>query len=127
MGIKTETPLNVLDEPLSVCSENPLTGFFRDGCCNTNDDDVSSHTICVEVSKTFLEYSRFKGNDLTTPAPEFGFPGLNDGDRWCLCAQRWLEAYNEKMAPRVYLMSTHKKSLEIVPLNLLKQFAIDLN
>tara|TARA_B110000977_G_C10814165_1_gene391512 strand:- start:38 stop:421 length:384 start_codon:yes stop_codon:yes gene_type:complete len=127
MGIKTETPLNVLDEPLSVCSENPLTGFFRDGCCNTNDDDVSSHTICVEVSKTFLEYSRFKGNDLTTPAPEFGFPGLNDGDRWCLCAQRWLEAYNEKMAPRVHLMSTHKKSLEIVPLNLLKQFAIDLN
>jgi|TARA_B110000967_G_scaffold36155_1_gene35363 uncharacterized protein (DUF2237 family) len=127
MGIKTETPLNVLDEPLSVCSENPLTGFFRDGCCNTNDDDVSSHTICVEVSKTFLEYSRFKGNDLTTPVPEFGFPGLNDGDRWCLCAQRWLEAYNEKMAPRVHLMSTHKKSLEIVPLNLLKQFAIDLN
>lgn len=127
MCIKTETPLNVLDEPLSVCSENPLTGFFRDGCCNTNDDDVSSHTICVEVSKTFLEYSRFKGNDLTTPAPEFGFPGLNDGDRWCLCAQRWLEAYNEKMAPRVHLMSTHKKSLEIVPLNLLKQFAIDLN
>ena len=127
MGIKTETPLNVLDEPLSVCSENPLTGFFRDGCCNTNDDDVSSHTICVEVSKTFLEYSRFKGNDLTTPAPEFGFPGLIDGDRWCLCAQRWLEAYNEKMAPRVHLMSTHKKSLEIVPLNLLKQFAIDLN
>tara|TARA_B110000305_G_scaffold148969_1_gene165322 strand:- start:68 stop:451 length:384 start_codon:yes stop_codon:yes gene_type:complete len=127
MGIKTETPLNVLDEPLSVCSENPLTGFFRDGCCNTNDDDVSSHTICVEVSKTFLEYSRFKGNDLTTPAPEFGFPGLNDGDRWCMCAQRWLEAYNEKMAPRVHLMSTHKKSLEIVPLNLLKQFAIDLN
>ena len=127
MVIKTETPLNVLDEPLSVCSENPLTGFFRDGCCNTNDDDVSSHTICVEVSKTFLEYSRFKGNDLTTPVPEFGFPGLNDGDRWCLCAQRWLEAYNEKMAPRVHLMSTHKKSLEIVPLNLLKQFAIDLN
>ena len=127
MGIKTETPLNVLDAPLSVCSENPLTGFFRDGCCNTNDDDVSSHTICVEVSKTFLEYSRFKGNDLTTPVPEFGFPGLNDGDRWCLCAQRWLEAYNEKMAPRVHLMSTHKKSLEIVPLNLLKQFAIDLN
>ena len=127
MGIKTETPLNVLDEPLSVCSENPLTGFFRDGCCNTNDDDVSSHTICVEVSKTFLEYSRFKGNDLTTPAPEFGFPGLNDGDRWCMCAKRWLEAYNEKMAPRVHLMSTHKKSLEIVPLNLLKQFAIDLN
>tara|TARA_B100000787_G_C16106141_1_gene255926 strand:- start:313 stop:696 length:384 start_codon:yes stop_codon:yes gene_type:complete len=127
MAIKTETPLNVLDEPLSVCSENPLTGFFRDGCCNTNDDDISSHTICVEVSQAFLEYSRFKGNDLTTPAPEFGFPGLNDGDRWCLCAQRWLEAYNQNMAPRVHLMSTHKKSLEIVPLNLLKQFAIDLN
>lgn len=127
MAIKTETPLNVLDEPLSVCSENPLTGFFRDGCCNTNDDDISSHTICVEVSQAFLEYSRFKGNDLTTPVPEFGFPGLNDGDRWCLCAQRWLEAYNQKMAPRVHLMSTHKRSLEIVPLNLLKQFAIDLN
>ena len=127
MVIKTEASLNVLDEPLSVCSEEPLTGFFRDGCCNTNDDDISSHTICVEISTAFLEYSRFKGNDLTTPVPEFGFPGLNEGDRWCLCAQRWLEAYNQKMAPRVHLMRTHKKALEIVPLVLLKEFAVDLN
>jgi uncharacterized protein (DUF2237 family) len=118
--------LNVFDEPLQSCSEDPLTGFFRDGCCNTNDDDLGSHTVCVQVNQAFLEYSRFRGNDLMTPVPEFGFPGLKEGDRWCLCAARWLEACEAGMAPRVYLSCTHKRALEIVPLEKLKAFAVDV-
>ena len=119
--------INVLGEPLAVCGENPKTGFFRDGCCNTNDQDVGSHTVCVEVTEPFLEYSRFRGNDLSTPRPEFGFPGLKDGDRWCLCAARWLEAHEQGMAPRVFLMSTHRRALDIVPLETLRKYAVDLN
>jgi uncharacterized protein (DUF2237 family) len=119
--------LNVFDEPLEPCGLNPKTGFFRDGCCNTSDDDFGSHTVCIEVTKEFLEYSRFKGNNLSTPLPDFGFPGLQPGDTWCLCAARWLEAYEDTMAPKVYLMRTHKKALEIVPLDKLKEFASDLN
>ena len=119
--------VNVLGEKLSVCGEDPMTGFFRDGCCNTSDQDVGSHTVCVEVTDRFLEYSRFRGNDLSTPHPEFGFPGLKEGDRWCLCAARWLEAYEQGMAPRVFLTSTHQRALEIVPLETLREFAIDLN
>ena len=122
-----EQSINVLGEPLALCSENPLTGFFRDGCCNTNDQDVGSHTVCVEVTEQFLEYSRFRGNDLSTPRPEFGFPGLKEGDRWCLCAARWLEAHEQGMAPRVFLMSTHQRALDIVPLEILRQSAADLN
>ncbi len=119
--------MNVLGEPLEPCSEDPVTGFFRDGCCNTSDQDAGSHTVCVEVSKDFLEYSRFRGNDLSTPVPEFGFPGLKEGDRWCLCAARWFEAWKQDMAPRVYLRSTHQRALEIIPIETLKQFAADLN
>ena len=119
--------LNVFGEVLAPCSENPLTGFFRDGCCNTSDDDIGSHTVCIEVTRDFLEYSRFRGNDLSTPHPEFGFPGLKPGDRWCLCASRWLEAYEQEMAPRVYLRRTHQKALDIVPLAILRQYAVDLN
>lgn len=119
--------VNVFDEPLETCSEAPLTGFYRDGCCNTSDDDVGSHTVCVQVTTAFLEYSRFRGNDLMTAVPEFGFPGLKEGDRWCLCAARWLEAYEAGMAPRVYLSSTHKRALEIVPLETLKAHAVDIN
>ncbi|MBB3046580.1 hypothetical protein FHR99_000816 [Litorivivens lipolytica] len=122
-----EESLNVFGEPLLPCSTDPVTGFFRDGCCNTSELDVGSHTVCVEVSQDFLEYSRFRGNDLSTPAPDFGFPGLNPGDRWCLCAARWLEAYQQDMAPRVYLTRTHQKALETVPLSILRQFAADLN
>jgi uncharacterized protein len=118
---------NVFDEVLEPCSEKPKTGFFRDGCCNTSDQDVGSHTVCVEVSQEFLEFSRFRGNDLSTPRPEFGFPGLKPGDRWCLCADRWREAHAAGMAPRVYLRSTHKRALEIVPLSVMKPFAADLN
>jgi uncharacterized protein len=118
---------NVFDEVLESCSENPMTGFFRDGCCNTSDQDVGSHTVCIEVTREFLEFSRFRGNDLSTPRPEFGFRGLEPGDRWCLCAERWREAHAAGMAPRVYLRSTHKRALEVVPLQIMKQFAADLN
>lgn len=122
-----DEPLNVFGEELASCSEEPVTGFFRDGCCNTGAEDLGSHTVCVEVSEAFLEYSRFRGNDLSTPMPEHGFPGLQAGDRWCLCAARWLEAYQQDMAPRVFLQRTHQKALETVPLELLRQFAADLN
>ena len=119
--------INVLGEPLLVCGDDPVTGFYRDGKCNTCDDDAGSHTVCIEASSAFLEYSRFRGNDLSTPAPEYGFSGLKPGDSWCLCAARWLEAYENDMAPRVHLTRTHKKALDIVPLEYLKQFATDLN
>ena len=119
--------LNVFGETLETCGDDPTTGFFRDGCCNTSEDDVGSHTVCVQVTKEFLEYSRFKGNDLSTPAPQFGFPGLQSGDTWCLCAARWLEAHKEGMAPKVFLTRTHFKALDVVPLEILREFAIDLN
>ena len=119
--------LNVFEEPLETCSDDPLTGFYRDGCCNSGADDVGSHTVCIQATQTFLEYSRFKGNDLSTPVPEFEFPGVNPGDRWCLCAARWWEAYNQGMAPRVYLRKTHIRALEVIPLEILREYAIDLN
>lgn len=119
--------LNVFGEVLEPCCEEPMTGFFRDGCCNTSDQDQGSHTVCVKVTAEFLEFSRFRGNDLSTPRPEFGFPGLKPGDRWCLCAARWLEAHEQGMAPKVYLRATHERACEIVPLAKLRQFAADLN
>lgn len=119
--------LNVFGEPLESCSETPLTGFYRDGCCNTSDADYGQHTVCVQVTQAFLEYSRFRGNDLSTPLEEFGFPGLKEGDRWCLCAARWLEAYEHDMAPRVYLAGTHQRATEIIPIELLKEYAADHN
>lgn len=122
-----DQPVNVFGEVLEACNENPVTGFYRDGCCNTGDEDVGSHSVCVRITREFLEFSRFQGNDLSTPKPQFGFPGLQPGDRWCLCAARWLEAHENNMAPRVYLKGTHKRALEIVPLDLLRQFAADLN
>ena len=125
--VEMDTSLNVLDEPLSPCGERPVTGFFRDGHCNTCAEDVGSHTVCIEATKEFLEFSRFRGNDLSTPAPEFGFPGLKPGDRWCLCAARWLEAHEHDRAPKVFLTRTHKKALEIVPFELLRKFALDMN
>ena len=119
--------VNVFGEPLSSCGDNPVTGFYRDGYCNTCEQDVGSHTVCIEVSRDFLEYSRFKGNDLSTPIAEYGFPGLRPGDSWCLCAGRWLEAHKDKMAPRVHLTRTHKKALQIVPMELMRKYAVDLN
>jgi uncharacterized protein (DUF2237 family) len=119
--------VNVLGEPLGLCGDDPVTGFFRDGLCNTCAEDRGLHTVCIEATPRFLEYSRFKGNDLSTPMPEHGFKGLRDGDSWCLCAARWLQAYQDDMAPRVFLMRTHQRTLDIVPLKILKQFAVDLN
>lgn len=125
--MEKDEEINVLGEPLQVCSDRPLTGFYRDGKCNTCDEDVGSHTVCIQASKEFLEYSRFKGNDLSTPVPEYGFEGVKPGDGWCLCAARWLEAYESGMAPRVHLMRTHKRALEVVPLAKLREYAVDLN
>jgi len=122
-----EKPVNVFGELLEECSEDPLTGFFRDGCCNTGDMDAGSHTVCINATREFLEFSRFRGNDLSTPRPELDFPGVKPGDRWCLCAARWLEAYEHGMAPKVYLKRTHIKSLEIIPIQLLQKYAMDLN
>ena len=126
-AIQIDEPLNVFGEALLPCSSEPLTGFLRDGCCNTNDQDVGSHTVCVLVTEEFLQYSRFAGNDLSTPMPEYGFPGLKPGDRWCLCAPRWLQAYEQKMAPKVFLTRTHKRALDTVPLEVLRKYAADLN
>lgn len=125
--MEKDESLNVFGEELTPCGTDPVTGFFRDCCCNTSDQDFGSHTVCIQATEDFLQYSRFRGNDLSTPMPDFGFPGLNPGDNWCLCASRWLEAYEQGMAPKVYLMRTHQKALEIVDLAKLKEFAIDIN
>lgn len=118
---------NVLGEPLQDCSVSPMTGFYRDGCCNTGPDDLGVHSVCVQMTQAFLEFSRASGNDLTTPLPEFGFPGLRPGDRWCLCAARWKEALEAGAAPRVVLTATHEATLEFVSLEDLKKHAIDLS
>ncbi len=121
-----EAKLNVLGEPLLPCSDDPMTGFFRDGCCNTSSEDVGLHVVCTRVTAEFLEFSRARGNDLTTPHPEFGFPGLRPGDQWCLCAARWQEALEAGAAPRVVLQSTHAAALRVVKLSDLKNYALDL-
>lgn len=118
--------LNVYDEPLETCCEDPITGFFRDGCCNTADEDLGMHTVCVALTDDFLQFSKRMGNDLITPQPAFNFPGLKAGDRWCLCASRWLQAHQAGVAPRVHIRSTHQRTLEIVDLQLLKEYAADL-
>jgi len=120
--------LNVLGQPLVPCSDgDPVTGFYRDGACSTGPDDRGRHVVCARVTAEFLEFSRRRGNDLVTPHPEFGFPGLKPGDRWCLCAARWQEALEAGAAPRVLLMATHQRALEIVSLDDLKRHAIDLS
>ncbi len=121
------TQRNVLGGLLGSCSEKPMTGFFRDGCCNTSDEDFGSHTVCVLLTADFLAFSKARGNDLSTPRPEFGFPGLQPGDRWCLCAARWREALHAGKAPRVVLNSTNEAALLIVSLDDLKRYATDLN
>jgi uncharacterized protein len=124
MDFDLEESLNVLGEPLKPCSFDPVTGFFRDGCCNTGPADRGRHTVCVRVTGEFLAFSRRHGNDLSTPHPEFGFPGLRPGDRWCLCADRWREAWEAGMAPKVVLASTHRSVLGTVPLEVLKAHAM---
>jgi uncharacterized protein (DUF2237 family) len=121
-----DAKLNVLGEPLLPCSEKPLTGFFRDGCCNTAPEDFGLHAVCVRVTEEFLAFSSARGNDLSTPHPEFGFPGLKPGDQWCLCAARWQEALQAGAAPKVILQSTHAAALRVVKLADLKRFALDL-
>ena len=115
---------NVMGGELLPCSYDPLTGFFRDGCCNTREDDTGTHVICVKVTAEFLDYSRLRGNDLVTPRPEFRFRGLQPGDRWCLCATRWVQALEAGKAPPVVLEATHEKSLEFVPIETLQSFAL---
>jgi hypothetical protein len=116
---------NVLGGPLADCSKAPITGWFRDGCCRTDERDQGVHTVCIEVTETFLSFSRDAGNDLSTPVPQFEFPGLKPGDQWCLCAARWLQAYEGKAAPNVVLSATHERTLDIVPLDALLDHAID--
>jgi uncharacterized protein (DUF2237 family) len=117
---------NVLGEPLDLCSNKPMTGFFRDGCCDTSQEDFGSHTVCAVMSAEFLQFSKSRGNDLSTPVPEFEFPGLKPGDRWCLCAPRWQEAFEAGQAPRVVLRATHEGALSFCSLADLKRFAVDL-
>ena len=124
---RTDQALNVLGQPLQPCGLDPLTGFYRDGCCNTGYDDVGIHVVCVRVTREFLEFSRKHGNDLTTPVPAAGFPGLRPGNQWCLCAGRWKEALDAGVAPPVVLAATHEEALAVVPLSELKRHAIDLS
>ena len=108
---------NVFGEPLITCSNEPVTGYFRDGCCNTDQTDAGLHTVCIVVTEKFLQFSRAAGNDLSTPIPQFNFPGLKVGDKWCLCALRWKEALQHNCAPTVVLEATHEKTLEVIALN----------
>ena len=118
--------LNVYGEPIAECCSRPMTGFYRNGSCDTGPEDVGVHSVCVRVTAEFLEYSSSRGNDLSTPMPAYGFPGLKPGDCWCLCAERWKEALADGMAPPVKLPATHAKTLEYVPLEALKAYALDL-
>lgn len=116
----------MLGGPLEVCGDDPLTGFYRDGCCRTGPEDLGSHTICAVVSAEFLEYQRSIGNDLSTPVPDYNFPGLQPGDRWCVTTHAWLHAHEEGVAAYVVLAATHERALERVPLEVLRQYAVDV-
>jgi uncharacterized protein len=125
-GGRPKGPRNVLGDRLEDCSMKPMTGFFRDGCCNTSREDIGSHTVCAVMTAEFLEFSKSRGNDLSTPIPQFGFPGLRPGDRWCLCAPRWQDALEAGQAPRVVLRATHEGALDYCSLPDLKRLAVDL-
>ena len=130
MGEPSDKPsqqLNVLGLPIELCCQDPVTGFFRDGHCHTGPLDHGMHTVCALMTEEFLTFSVAAGNDLVTPMPQYGFPGLKGGDRWCLCAMRWHQAHEAGHAPRLYLRSTHQRTLQVVPLDVLKQFALDLS
>jgi uncharacterized protein (DUF2237 family) len=113
---QTDMAYNVFGEPLLSCGTEPMTGFYRDGCCETGEDDLGAHTVCAVLSGEFLLYSKSRGNDLTTPIPLFDFPGLKEGDHWCLCAAKWMEAYYAGVAPKIILEATHEKTLEYISL-----------
>ena len=121
--MEKDPEINVLGGDLEPCSSDPLTGFFRDGACNTCAQDQGSHTVCAVMTAELLAYSKYVGNDLSTPMPQFRFPGLKPGDRWCLCAGRFLQAHDEGCAPKVKLAATHQRALEIVPMAVLEAHA----
>ncbi len=123
----TRIQKNVFAEQIATCSDDPLTGFFRTGCCETGPEDVGLHCVCVELTAEFLAFSKAAGNDLSTPRPEFGFDGLLPGDRWCLCAARWQEAYEAGAAPKVVLQATHEAALDVCDFAALKAHALDLS
>jgi len=123
----TKKQKNVLGGDLELCSSNPLTGWYRDGCCNTDDNDNGLHTVCAKVNNSFLEWCKSSGNDLITPHPEFGFPGLKDGDNWCVCATWFARAVEAGKECKIYLKKTNEKTLKIIPLEILKKNAIDLS
>ena len=118
---------NVLGEELETCSTAPMTGFYRDGCCATGPGDFGVHIVCAQMTEEFLAFSRHQGNDLSTPSPEMGFPGLKAGDCWCVCLSRWIEALEAGAAPPLILAATHEAALEFVPLDVLKQHALDFS
>ena len=119
--------LNVFNESIHECCLNPITGYHRDGFCNYHTSDSGLHLVCALMTETFLSFSRSRGNDLSTPRPEFNFPGLKEGDSWCLCAERWKEAFECGFAPKIYLKRTNKKALKVIDLHILKDFALDLS
>lgn len=120
-----EASVNVLGGVLEPCSAAPLTGFFRNGCCDTGPADRGLHTVCAVMTAEFLAMSKYLGNDLSTPRPEYGFPGLKPGDRWCLCAARFLQAHEDGVAPEIRLAATHRRTLEVVPMAILRRYALD--
>ena len=117
--------INIFGDKIEACCHDPVTGYFRDGFCNTDEHDFGSHVVCAEITEEFLIFSKAMGNDLSTPRPEFNFPGLKEGDRWCLCALRWKEAYDAGVAPRVYLESCHLNALSYVTKEQLEEFAVN--
>ncbi|MEM1244084.1 MAG: DUF2237 domain-containing protein [Pseudomonadota bacterium] len=127
MNIQNEIQLNVFGEKLESCCHKPLTGYFRNGLCETDASDFGAHTVCAVVTDEFLLFSQLRGNDLITPRPEFDFPGLRPGDCWCLCASRWLEAHQAGKAPKVKLKSTNQNTLTTIEFKILREYAIDLN
>jgi uncharacterized protein (DUF2237 family) len=118
--------LNVLGGILDPCGMDPVTGFFRDGCCTTGPEDLGSHTVCAVMTQKFLDHQQRVGNDLSTPRPEYRFPGLRPGDRWCVVAARWLQAYHDGVAAPVVLASTHQRALDLIPLDVLREHAVDV-
>jgi uncharacterized protein (DUF2237 family) len=124
--MEREPELNVLGAELELCGTDPLTGFYRDGCCSSGPEDVGSHTVCAVVTREFLDHQLSVGNDLSTPRPEWQFPGLQPGDRWCVVAVRWLQAYQDGVAAPVVLASTHERTLDVIPLRLLEEHAVDV-
>lgn len=126
MSVAEPSPLNVLGGPLEECGTDPMTGFYRDGCCGTGAQDVGSHTVCAVVTADFLAHQQRVGNDLSTPRPEYSFPGLQPGDRWCVVAVRWMQAYLDGAPAPVVLASTHERALDVIPLEALQKNAIDV-